>query len=60
MKKLVGARLELTMVNDMDQVISSSSKYRDRTHMITVALDKLLEEEKGAIQNEQKTKTSIP
>lgn len=59
MKKLVGARLELTMVNDVDRLISSSSKYKDRTHVITVALEKLLEEEKGAIQDEQKTKSSI-
>ena len=56
---LIGARIEEATVKKMDDLILKSPKYRDRTHMIKVALHKLLIEE-GVIPNEQNTTKTIP
>lgn len=55
----IGARLDESLVEEMDSLIDSSSEYKDRTQVITLALEKFLEE-KGAIQNERKSRKPIP
>lgn len=55
----IGARIDESLVEEMDSLIDSSSEFKDRTQVITLALEKFLKE-KGAIQNEHKSRKPIP
>lgn len=60
MKKLIGARIEQSTIDNIQKLIDQSGeKYRDRTHVIKVAIENLLILE-GVLPNEQHTRKTIP
>jgi len=60
MKKFIGVRIEQSTIDNIQKLIDNSGvKYRDRTHVIRVAIENLLKLE-GVIPNEQNTTKPIP
>ncbi len=60
MKKLIGARIDEGTIDKIELLIKNTgSKYRDRTHVVIVAIENLLIDE-GVLQNERNTTKNIP